>query len=52
MRYGIFNNKKVLTSVPFIAKGNNYIPVLLNGNWQDVREDKLSFDAAKLALLD
>jgi hypothetical protein len=49
MRYGIFNNIKVVTATSINIKGNSYIPVLVNGNWQNVKEEKVSFDADKLA---
>jgi hypothetical protein len=51
MRYGILNNTKVLTANLINIKGNSYIPVLINGNWQNVGEKKVSFDADKLAEL-
>jgi hypothetical protein len=49
MRYAVFNNTKVVTSTPVIVKGKTYVPVLINGNWQDIRENKVSFDAKKLS---
>jgi len=49
MRYGIFNNTKVVTASLVIIGDTTYIPVLVNGNWQNVKEEKVSFDADKLA---
>ena len=51
MQYGILNNTKVLTASPVNIKGNSYIPVLVTVNWQNVKEEKVSFDADKLARL-